>query len=66
MIDGGRTDGKWKIEQCSVGPETAINHFPIVYSGDLDYIKRHQKNINKVRKEDVQFHITQISLFLWW
>ena len=20
----GRTDGKWKIEQCSVGPETAI------------------------------------------
>ena len=22
--NGGRTDGKWKIEQCSVGPETAI------------------------------------------
>ena len=21
--DGGRTDGKWKIGQCSVGPETA-------------------------------------------
>ena len=21
--NGGRTDGKWKIEQCSVGPETA-------------------------------------------
>ena len=21
---GGRTDGKWKIEQCFVGPETAI------------------------------------------
>ena len=21
--DGERTDGKWKIEQCSVGPETA-------------------------------------------
>ena len=23
----GRTDGKWKIEQCSVGPETAILRF---------------------------------------
>ena len=23
MTDGGRTDGKWKIEQCSVRPETA-------------------------------------------
>ena len=25
MTEDGRTeDGKWKIEQCSVGPETAI------------------------------------------
>ena len=31
--DGGRTDertdGKWKIEQCSVGPETAISELNI-------------------------------------
>ena len=24
--EDGRTDGKWKIEQCSVGPETAIEY----------------------------------------
>ena len=35
-----RTDGKWKIEQCSVGPETAIingqiNQLPSCYSRQL-------------------------------
>ena len=27
MTEDERTDGKWKIEQCSVGPETA-KRFP--------------------------------------
>ena len=31
MPEDERTNGKWKIEQCSVEPETAIYHFG--YSG---------------------------------
>ena len=36
MTENRRTNGKWKIGQCSVGPETAIHKFPN-QNQDLQY-----------------------------
>ena len=56
MTDGGRTDGgKWKIVQCSVGPETAKNPDSCEKTGSaLKVLRMELVPLNKVHREETK------------